>query len=77
MKDGEKRAEYRVPKGMGAAERARRKFCESKAKGDDPKYIFEPWPCLVSFREITIASLTANLEYQMKSNYKTTSTTPV
>ena len=32
-------------------------------------------PCLVSFREITVESLTANLEYQMKSNYKTTSTT--
>ena len=33
-------------------------------------------PCLVSFREITVESLTANLEYQMKSNDKTTSTTP-
>ena len=33
-------------------------------------------PCLVSFREITVEFLTANLEYQMKSNYKTTSTIP-
>ena len=31
---------------------------------------------MVSLREITVAFLTVNLEYQMKSNYKTTPTTP-
>ena len=37
---------------------------------------FTQGPCLVRFHGITVAPLTANLEYQMKSNYKTTSTTP-
>lgn len=37
------RAEYRVPKGMGAAERATMKYCESKGKGHGPKYMFEPY----------------------------------
>ena len=32
--------------------------------------------CLVRFHENTVAFLTANLEYQMKFNYKITSTTP-
>ena len=33
-------------------------------------------PCLVGFHDIIVAFLTTNLEYQMKSNYQTTSTTP-
>ena len=43
MKDGAQSANYRSPKGMGAAERAMRKYCESKGKGGEAKYIFEPW----------------------------------
>ena len=33
-------------------------------------------PCLVKKHENTVEPLTTNLEYQMKPNYKTTSTTP-
>ena len=33
-------------------------------------------PCLVKIYRITVAHLTTNLEYQVKFNYKTTSTTP-
>ena len=38
-----------------------------------------PTPCLVEVEKISrnfFGSLTTNLEYQIKSNYKTTSTTP-
>ena len=35
------------------------------------------WPCLVLFHIFTVALLTKKLNYQTKSNYKTTSTTPV
>ena len=37
---------------------------------------FRPWPCLVLLHVFTVALLTKNLNYQTKSNYKTTSTTP-
>lgn len=47
VKDGAARADYRMPKGMEAAERCMRKYCESKGKGDEPKYIFEPYTGLV------------------------------
>jgi hypothetical protein len=42
-RDGAKRDEYRKPRGMEAAERAMRKYCESKADGVKAKYIFEPY----------------------------------
>lgn len=42
VKDGASRANYRKPRGMGAAERSMRKYCELKGAGDEPRYIFEP-----------------------------------